>query len=126
MRIYSADTWSGITGEVFYDINLPQIQREFWLAPRVVEEAAFVPTSTANAGFFRQLTKYDISAIKKRFTIILTTAQSTTLQAMDASEQTEWIVDTGTAKYSCMIVFGFAFTEGQPAATLTISVLEAA
>lgn len=126
MRIYSAPSYVDITpAQTFYDLNLKQISKDFWQAPTVLEEAAFLPTATANAGFFRQMTKYDASAIKKTFSVILTAAESATMQAMKASAQTEWYVDTGTAIYLCMVLFTFAWQSGQTVATLDISVLEA-
>lgn len=125
MRIYSAASYVDITpAETFRDVNLPQIAKEYWQAPRTIEEARFLPTSTANAGVFRQMTKLDLSGIKKTFSIIVTAAQAAVLQAMDSSEQTEWNVDTGTAVYLCMIQFTLSYDSGQTRADLDISVLE--
>jgi len=124
VRIYSASTYVDITpAETFYDVNLPQVSKDFWQAPRTLAEAPYLATATANAGYFRQLTVYGVSGIKKKFTLIITSAQSTTLQAMDSSQQTEWNVDTGTAVYKCIIVFLFSWNSGQPTVDLDISVL---
>lgn len=124
MRIYSAASYVDITpAETFYDVNLRQVLKDFWQAPRVLQEAAYLPTSTTNAGYFRQLTKYGISGVKKKYSLIVSAAEATTLQAMNNSQQTEWNVDTGTAVYLCMIVFDFSWDSGKTRCDLDISVL---
>lgn len=124
MRIYSAPSFAGISGETFYSINLPQISKAFWQAPTTIAEAAYLATSTTAAGVYRQLTKYDVSAIKKQYSVALTDSEAATIQAMDASEQTEWYVDIGTAIYNCMVVFALSYESGVPICNMNISVLE--
>lgn len=125
MRIYSAASYVDLTAETFYDLNLEQIGNDFWLAPTQIAEAAYLPTSTTEAGVFRQVTKYDETAIQKTYDgIILTAAQAVTLQAMDASTQVEWMVDAGTGLYRAVMTVGLSYVGGRPMATLTFRVLE--
>lgn len=124
MRIYSAPSFSGISGEKFYDINLPDIGRMFWQAPSTIAEAPFLATSTAPAGVYRQLTKYDVSAIKKRFTVVLSAADAATAQAMEESKQTEWRIDIGSAVYNCIATFGLSYASGVILCQIDVSVLE--
>lgn len=124
MRIYSAPSFASIAGETFYSINLPQISKAFWQAPTAIAEAPYLATSTAPAGVYRQLTKYDASAIRKQYRVALTDSEAAIIQAMDASKQTEWYVDIGTAIYNCMIVFALSYESGVPICNMQISVLE--
>lgn len=124
MRIYSAPSFAGISGETFYSINLPQIGKMFWQAPSTLAEAPYLATSTTAAGVYRQLTKYDDSAIKKQYQVVLTDAEAVTVQAMDNSEQTEWYVDTGAGVYNCIVQFALAYVSGRATCTISISVLE--
>jgi len=124
MRIYSAPSWTGLAGESFYTINLSQVDRDFWQAPRVLVEAPFLATASADAGMFREFTKYDVSAIKKSYQVLLTSSEATIIQAMDASDQEEWYVDIGTGLYRCIILFRLSYASGSPMVALDISVIE--
>lgn len=121
MRIYSVPGTAGTC----YDINLDQIGRDYWIAPTRVVEAAYLPTSTANAGVFRQVTKYDVSALSRKFQVVLADAEAVILQAMAASTQTEWYVDNGTGVYRCNVVIDLAFSQGRAVASIAISVIAA-
>lgn len=123
MRIYSADSWMDLTAEVPYDVNLPQISKDFWQPTQEVIEAAYLATTTAQAGMFRQTTKYDISSVKKTYTIVLSEAESTVLTKMNESTQSEWIVDTGNGRYLCLMVIVFNYSEGRRMADMTFHVL---
>lgn len=124
MRIYSSPSFAGITNEVFYSINLQQIKKMFWQAPSSISEAAYLATSTLPAGVYRQLTKYDSSAIKKAYTVVLSDAEAATMAAMEASAQTEWYIDTGAGLYCCMATFMLAYDSGRAVAQIQINVLE--
>jgi len=124
MRIYSAASFSNISGETFYSINLPQIGKMFWQAPQTIAEAAYLATPTAPAGVYRQLTRYDASAIKKQYNVVLSASEAATIEAMDASAQSEWLVDTGAGLFNCLVLFVLDYSQGSPICTISISVLE--
>lgn len=124
MRIYSAPSYASISGETHYSVNLPQIGKMFWQVPTTVAEAAFLATSTEPAGVYRQITKYDVSAIKKVYSVVLPAAEGATMLAMQNSAQTEWHVDTGAGVYNCICVFTPDYNNGRVVATISISVLE--
>lgn len=109
-----------------YRLELPEIGKDFWIPDQKILENEYIATSTASAGFFRQLVKYDESSIKKQYTVVLDEARALLLQTMIQSTQTSWYCHNGTATYHINLLASLApIGPTKASATLQISVIEA-
>jgi len=109
-----------------YRLELPEIGRDFWIPDQKILENEYIATSTAPAGFFRQLVKYDVSSIKKQYSVILDNTRALILKAMIESTQTSWYCNNGTGTYHVNMIAALAPIGTLKAqATIQISVIEA-
>lgn len=121
MIIYSVPT-----ATTPYRLDLPEIGKAYWLPDQKILENEYIATSTASAGFFRQLVKYDVSSIKKEFSVILDSIRAAVLYAMLTSSQTSWYCDIGTAKYHVNMIASMEYLGPlKTIARFQISVIEA-
>lgn len=89
-----------------YSLELPEIGRDYFIPDQKVLENEYIATSTASAGFFRQLVKYDISSIKRSYNLLLDLTRATTLQSMVNSIQTSFYCNTLGGVYEVILTAG--------------------
>lgn len=82
-----------------YQLNLPEIGRDYWIPESKLIENEFIATSASSAGFFRQLVKYDVSSIRKSYQLLLDLARAATLEDMLASDQTSFYCRSNSTVY---------------------------
>lgn len=96
------------TESVQYKIDLPDIGRDYFVPEQKVLENEFIATSTAPAGYFRQLVKYDLSSVKRQYSAIVSLSQALELAAMAASAQTSYRISTATGLYEAIVTINLA------------------
>lgn len=88
-----------------YSLSLPEISRDYWIPESKLIENEFIATSTASAGWFRQLVKYDVSSIKKSYQLLLDLTRASTLQSMlSDTAQTSFYARTGSTVYEVNLI----------------------
>jgi hypothetical protein len=111
------------TAATTYAVNLPEFGSDYWYARQEIREAATIPTSTANAGVFRQVVKYDVTSIVRSYSNIIDNARAAVLLLMKASTQTSFYVSTGGHVYDCALDIECAPRAGKSFASVTFRVL---
>lgn len=109
----------------FYKAHLPDILADYWIPGQKIMEAETIATSTAKAGFFRQVTKYDVTSIKRQYSAIVDNVTASYLLAMAQSlTQDSWYVSNGSSIYECHLVIDLVpLGRNQTAATINLSVI---
>ena len=104
-----------------YRIDLPEIGRDYFVTNQKVLENEFIATSSSPAGFFRQLVKYDVTSIKRTYRLLFDLARASVFEAMLASNQTSFYVNTLGGIYNCIIT-GSIVPAGKLRALVTIDI----
>lgn len=107
----------------FYSVNLPEFGNDYWYPRQEIREAETIPTSTANAGVFRQVVKYDVTSIVRPYANVIDTTRAATLLAMKASTQTSFYVNTGGSVYECALDIDCSPLAAKSRAAITFRVL---
>lgn len=118
MRIYSKPA-----ATTAYNVNLPELGQDYWYSKQVIREAETIPTSTANAGVFRQVVKFDVTSIVRSYSTVIDTARSAVLRLMQQSTQTAFYVATGGNVWECSIDIECAPVGAKSRVSLTFRVL---
>ena len=103
MLIYSTPT-----AAIQYRFEAPEIGRDWWMMEKKLLEQEYIATSTASAGFFRQIVQYDYTSIKKSYTILIEKTRTAYLQTMLESVQSSFYANIGTATFEVSIIATFA------------------
>lgn len=118
MRIYSKP--DAATG---YNVNLPEFGQDYWYSKQIIREAETIPTSTASAGVFRQVVKYDVTSIVRSYSTIIDTTRAAVLRAMQQSTQTAFYVATGGNVWECALDIECAPLGAKSRVSITFRVL---
>ncbi len=120
MNIYSKPD-----ATTFYKVELPEIQREFWTPQQKILENEYIATSTAPAGVFRQLVKYDVSSIARSYSIVIDQTRATVIKNMIESTQTSFHMHNGSAAYEVYFTAQLSYIGNKVFVQLQISVIQA-
>lgn len=109
----------------FYKVDLPEIQREFWTPQQKILENEYIATSTAPAGIFRQLVKYDVSSISRDYSIVIDQTRAGVLKTMVESSQTSFHIHNGSGFYEVYFTAQFSYVGNKVLVQMQISVIQA-
>ena len=110
---------------VQYRLDLPEVGRDYFIPEQKTLENEYIATSTASAGYFRQIVKYDITSIRRSYSVLLDLVRASTFESMLSSDQTEFYCNTLGGIYSVNLT-GSITPVGKlrAMATINISVIE--
>lgn len=113
------------TATVQYSLSLPEIGRDYFIPDQKTIENEYISTSTSPAGIFRQIVKYDITSITRKYRVVLDQTRATTLEAMIQSDQTEFYLHVPGAIYRAHFSAGLEpFGPKNAVANINIAMIE--